>query len=136
MQYYAINHWFYVFAQTTGTYTFSFSNVDDILFLWTGSVAKTSPQGTTRANANLVLAYPSPRQGSYTVSLTAGQYLPVMIQMGQGDGPSAFSLSITDPTGRPIQDGTASTSSTPSGDIVAFSCDGTAPRFGAVSFTG
>ncbi|KAF7901271.1 hypothetical protein EAF00_003492 [Botryotinia globosa] len=49
----------YLFAQMTGTYTFSTTSADDILFLWVGANAYS---GWTRANADLIATFTYPSQ--------------------------------------------------------------------------
>ena len=62
---------------------------------------------------------------STTVSLTAGQYLPVCIFYVNAQKAAVFSLSVTRPDGKVLLD--ATTPSSPY--LVQFSCDGQAPMF-------
>ncbi|ATZ51931.1 hypothetical protein BCIN_07g04770 [Botrytis cinerea B05.10] len=114
----------YLFAQMTGTYTFSTTSADDIFFLWVGANAYS---GWTRANANLIatLTYPSQK---FTINLVAGEYYPMRFLWANGDGPGLFAFSVTAPDGTTILDG----NTVASPYVVQFSCDGTsAPEYPA-----
>ncbi|ETS80724.1 hypothetical protein PFICI_08253 [Pestalotiopsis fici W106-1] len=126
--YFALDHKGYLFAVATGTYKFSFAGVDDIAALWLGSTAYA---GWTRANANLVVPFHQgygPGSGSTTIDLVEGQYLPIRVLFGQGQGNAVFQLSVTAPDGTVFLD--SSTENSPY--IVQYSCDGTtAPAYTA-----
>ena len=126
-QYFALDHRFYFFAPLTGSYTFTFSGIDDIAILWSQALAQS---GWTRSNANLVTTHMPFRdgQGTYTITLTAQQYLPLRVVFANAQGAAGFQFAITDPNGTRIVDSSASRSSSPY--LVQYSCDGTsAPRF-------
>lgn len=124
--YFSLDHKGYLFAVATGTYTFTFSGVDDIAMLWLGPTAYA---GWTRANANLVVPYhqgSGPGSGSTTIDLVEGQYLPIRVLFGQGQGSAVFQLSVAAPDGTVFLD--SSTENSPY--IVQYSCDGTtAPAY-------
>ncbi|KAI4851190.1 hypothetical protein E4T45_05188 [Aureobasidium sp. EXF-8846] len=126
-QYFILNHRGYVFAQIAGTYTFSLSNPDDVVFLYLGEKAKS---GWNRNNADAAASWsPETNYGHYAsaqYTLKAGEYLPFRIFFGQQGGPVKFAFSITNPDGETILD-----SNTAESDfIVQYSCDETtAPRF-------
>ncbi|KAF5874293.1 putative ca2+-modulated nonselective cation channel polycystin protein [Botrytis fragariae] len=114
----------YLFAQMTGTYTFSTTSADDIFFLWVGANAYS---GWTRANADLIatLTYPSQK---FTIDLVEGEYYPIRFLWANGDGPGLFAFSVTAPDGTTILDG----NTVASPYVVQFSCDGTsAPEYPA-----
>lgn len=112
-----------IFAQVAGTYTFTLSNPDDIVFLWLGAKAQS---GWNRGNA---AAYaPLSGYATTTYTLEAGQYLPFRIFFGQQGGPVRFAFSIQAPDGTTILDNNTSESDF----IVQYSCDETsAPRYPA-----
>lgn len=114
-----------IFAQVTGTYTFTTSNADDIVFLYLGQNAY---KGYTRDNADataVCCSYPG-NTASATIALVQGQYMPFRIVFGQQGGPVIFSLSVTAPDGTVILD--SNTQNSPF--VVQYSCDGTsAPAF-------
>lgn len=112
-----------IFAQVAGTYTFTLSNPDDIVFLWLGANAQS---GWNRDNA---AAYaPLSGYATTTHTLEAGEYLPFRIFFGQQGGPVRFAFSIQAPDGTTILDNSTSESDF----IVQYSCDETsAPRYPA-----
>lgn len=124
--YFTLDHKGYLFAVVSGTYTFTISNVDDIALLWLGPAAYS---GWTRSNANLVVPInTNPGVGSTTITLVEGQYLPIRIMFGQGQGYAKFQLSVTAP------DGTAflNSNTVNSPYIIQNSCDGVlAPAYPA-----
>ncbi|KAF3922898.1 hypothetical protein ABW20_dc0100331 [Dactylellina cionopaga] len=114
---YVLNHRGYFYAPKTDTYTFTFGNVDDIAFFWTGDKAYVD---WTRANADLeVLLGPNVNSGSKQIALTAGTYTPLRIMVADGLGSQPhFTFTITDSAGtKYLQYGAASPY------LVAFSCD-------------
>lgn len=122
--YLVIDHRGYLFAQATGTYTFSTQSVDDLFLLWIGPNALS---GWTRPNANLE-GNLSNQQVTFTIDLVAGEYYPLRFMWVNGDGPGNFEFSITAPDGTIVLD--ADTVASPY--IVQFSCDGTtAPAYPA-----
>lgn len=123
--YFVLNHRGYIFAQTTGTYTFATSNADDVVFLYVGQDAY-SGYSASNADAKAVCCSSPANSASTTYTLAEGDYMPFRIVFGQQGGPVIFSFSITAPDGTVILD-----SSTQDSDfIVQYSCDGTtAPAF-------
>ncbi|TGO63462.1 hypothetical protein BOTNAR_0100g00220 [Botryotinia narcissicola] len=119
----------YLFAQMTGTYTFSTTSADDIFFLWVGANAYS---GWTRANADLIATLTYPSQ-TFTIDLVEGEYYPMRFLWANGDGPGLFAFSVTAPDGTTILDG----NTVASPYVVQFSCDGTSapeyPAWGAES---
>lgn len=118
-----------LFAQIAGTYTFTLSNPDDIVFLYLGETAK---HGWNRGNAAAAASWNSDTRfrstATATYTLKAGEYLPYRIFFGQMGGPVKFSFSIKAPDGTTILDSNTSESDF----IVQYSCDGTtAPAFPA-----
>jgi GLEYA domain len=129
--YFSLDHRGYLFAPIAGHYTFTVSGVDDIVLFWTGVNAQ---GGWTRDNADLVIAYGddpsgniySPGDGSFTVTMTQGEYLPIRIIFGQAQNAAVFQISLTDPNGDVILD--SNTAGSPY--IIQYSCDGIlAPPF-------
>jgi hypothetical protein len=123
--YFVLNHQGYIFAETTGTFTFSSSNVDDIVFLWLGPDAYSGWTGDSDGG-NYALRLTLSESGSATYDLVQGEYLPFRIIFGQQGGPVEFFFTITAP------DGTVLLSyETPNSPyIVQYSCDGVlAPEF-------
>ncbi|KUJ10512.1 uncharacterized protein LY89DRAFT_596622, partial [Mollisia scopiformis] len=121
-QFFTLDHRGYLFAAETGTYTFSVSGVDDIFFLWTGTTAQS---GWTRDNTALTVTETA-SDGSYSVDLTQGEYLPFRMIFGQAQGYAVFQVSVTDPNNDVILD----SDSAGSPYLVQYSCDGTtAPQF-------
>lgn len=120
--YFVLNHRGYIYAQQTGTYTFSVGSVDDAVCAWVGALAYT---GWVRANDNLDAAIFIPYP-TYSVDLVAGQYYPIRIVFGQAQGAASFEMTVTAPDGTSFLGG--STGASPY--LVQFSCDGvTAPAY-------
>ncbi|KAG9565831.1 hypothetical protein KCU71_g3916, partial [Aureobasidium melanogenum] len=121
--YFTLNHVGYIFAQSSGTYTFTLTQPDDIALLWLGSNAYS---GWTRANADATAVIFGNPSASATIDLVQGQYLPFRIVFGQAQGAISFYLSVAAPDGTVILN-----SNTPNSQfLVRFSCDGTlAPEF-------
>ena len=119
--YFVLNHRGYIFAAATGTYTFSTSNPDDIVFLWLGPNAYSGWTGNP-SGGNDAFRVPYQGYGSTTYNLVQGQYLPFRIVFGQQGGPVRFTFTITAPDGTVILD--SNTQDSPY--IVQYSCDGVA----------
>ncbi|KAK5996043.1 hypothetical protein PT974_04469 [Cladobotryum mycophilum] len=117
-----LNHRGYIYAQQTGTYTFSISGVDDAVYIWVGPFAYS---GWLAANANTRVTYDlthgHPGTGTFTINLSEGQYYPVRVIFAQGGGPAVFQLSVAAPDGTTFL--SASTAGSPY--LVQYSCDGT-----------
>lgn len=127
-EYFSLNHVGYIFAQVTGTYTFTLSNVDDIVFLWHGDKAIS---GWTRGNADVTAIYSVLPTSSGTVDLVQGQYLPFRIVFGNAQGAIKFTVQLAAPDGTVILDSNTQDSKF----LVQYSCDGVAapvfPAFGS-----
>ncbi|KFZ02068.1 hypothetical protein V501_09672 [Pseudogymnoascus sp. VKM F-4519 (FW-2642)] len=119
--YFALNHRGYLFAPSTGVYTFLVTNPDDIAIIWGGADAY---EGYTRANSDSIATYPltDDQQRSYEVELVAGEYYPIRVIFGQGVGPAIFYTSVTAPDGTVLLDSDSGYSPY----LVQFSCDGIA----------
>lgn len=128
--YFTLNHVGYIFAQVTGTYTFTLSNVDDIVFLWHGDKAIS---GWTRDNADVTAIYSVLPTSAGTVDLVQGQYLPFRIVFGNAQGAIKFTVQLAAPDGTVILDSNTQDSKF----LVQYSCDGVAapvfPPFGSES---
>ena len=83
--YFVLNHRGYIFAQQSGTYTFSVGGVDDAVYIWIGPLAYT---GWTKQNANVFLTYP--RSGNFQINLVKGNYYPLRIAFAQAQGAASF----------------------------------------------
>ena len=116
--YFVINHRGYIYAQTSGAYTFTAPNTDDWLGIWVGGKAYS---GWMRTNADLDLVYET-TPNNVNITLVAGQYYAFRIMYANGGGGAYFSMTVKDPTGTAI----------PSADLVQYSCDGVlAPKYAA-----
>lgn len=125
LTYFALNHRGYIFAEVTGTYTFSLSVPDDISMMWVGPTAYS---GWTRANANVLNYYGSGATRTYQMDLLEGEYYALRIMFGQAQGGAIFAASITAPDGTVILD----SDSSPSPYLIQYSCDGIlAPEYPA-----
>ncbi|KAI5196673.1 hypothetical protein E4T39_07676 [Aureobasidium subglaciale] len=126
--FFTLNHVGYIFAQNTGTYTFTLGNVDDIVLLWLGD---TAVRGWTRGNANALAIYSSQPTASASIDLVQGQYLPFRVVFGNAQGAISFSLQLAAPDGTVILDSNTQDSKF----LVQYSCDGVAapafPAFGS-----
>lgn len=124
--YFTLNHVGYLYAEVSGSYTFTFSNVDDIALLWFGSTAYS---GWTRDNADMIATDDENDAGAtMTYTLTEEEYLPFRIVFGQAQGPVDFYFTVAAPDGTIILD--SDTENSPY--LVQYSCDGTtAPAFPA-----
>ena len=127
--FFVLNHRGYIFAQQTGTYVFTVSNVDDVddvVSLWLGDQGYT---GWKRDNDDLDVSITG-ASASYSYQMMAGQYTAVRIVFAQAQGPATFHLTVTAPDGTVILD----SNSQGSPYLVQQSCDGrTAPPY-AVPF--
>lgn len=120
--FFTLNQRGYIFAQQTGTYTFTASDIDDIVELWIGDKAYS---GWTRQNADLDLAI-FQNYVPFSIDLTAGQYYPVRIVFGQAQGAAKFQMAVTAPDSTEF----LGPNSQESPYLVSYSCDeSTAPRF-------
>lgn len=119
--FFALNHRGYLFAPSTGLYTFTVTNPDDIVIIWEG---ENTYEGYTRDNSKAVATYPYTidQQRSYEVKLVEGNYYPIRIIFGQGEGPAIFMALITAPDGTILMDSNSGYSPY----LVQFSCDGIA----------
>ncbi|KAK1543912.1 hypothetical protein CPAR01_04545 [Colletotrichum paranaense] len=125
-QFMIVQHIGYFHPATSGTYTFSFNNVDDGVYLWLGNNAKT---GFTNANANTnVDYYVTNSAGTYTFTATADQYYPIRLLFVNVQQCGSFTFSLTDPAGGVV----VSNSQAVVGDQLVASCpnDSNAAPFG------
>lgn len=121
-KYFALDHRGYIFAEKTGTYTFFVYNIDDIFLLWTGPTAQAGWDNTNTA----LTVNENASNGTLSVALTQGEYLPIRFVFGQAQGYAIFGMSVTGPDETVILD--SATSGSPY--VVQYSCDGTsAPQF-------
>lgn len=106
----SLNHRGYLYIAVPGTYTFRFSNIDDAAYLWLGSNAQA---GFTRDNADMRASYlfnsngQSTGTGSASITrsyLTSGDYIPLRVVFGNGQGGTGLGLTVTDPNGLVIVD--------------------------------
>lgn len=119
----AIAHRGYIYGAEAGTYTVTFSQIDDGLFFWAGPRAY---QGWKRGNQVITVIVPVSNTGSYKVEVGANEYVPIRFIFGAGQGATGFSVKITSPSGVVV----LSDKTKASEHIVAYSCDlTTAPRF-------
>jgi hypothetical protein len=85
----------YFYATTTETYTF-YTTSDDASYLWIGEKARS---GFTTANATVNNGgLHGPVEQSGTVSLVAGSYYPIRMQMGELGGGDVMEVRISTPT--------------------------------------
>ncbi|KAK6069222.1 hypothetical protein SCUP515_09105 [Seiridium cupressi] len=113
----------YIYATTSGTYTFYASSVDDEFFMWWGSKAYS---GYSRSNVDLYQALYN-NDVSTTIYLNKGQYLPIRIMSKQVTGPGYWYFSLYDPNYQNLlsyYDPNAGWSA-----IIPYTCDGSAPAF-------
>ncbi|THY24813.1 hypothetical protein D6D01_05293 [Aureobasidium pullulans] len=123
--FFTLNHVGYIFAQVTGTYTFTLSNTDDITLLWLGP---TAISGWNRGNADAVSIYSSVPSAQAEFYLVQGQYLPFRIVFGNAQGAIKFFVQVAAPDGTVVLDSNTQDSKF----LIQYSCDGTsAPRFPA-----
>ncbi|CAK7198605.1 hypothetical protein SEUCBS139899_001269 [Sporothrix eucalyptigena] len=123
--YFVLDHRGYIFAAENGSYTISFTNVDDIVLLWLGANAYA---GWTRADANAGIYFGEGGDGSASVDMVEGEYMPIRIMYAQAQGAAVFQVSITAPDGTVFL--SSSTENSPY--LVQYSCDlVSAPQFPA-----
>ncbi|KAK9780203.1 putative PA14 domain-containing protein [Seiridium cardinale] len=113
----------YIYATTSGTYTFYASSVDDEFFMWWGSKAYS---GHSRSNVDLYQALYN-HDVSTTIYLSKGQYLPIRIMSKQVTGPGYWYFSLYDPNYQDL----LSYYYPKAGwsVIITYTCDGSAPGF-------
>jgi len=121
-----VAHRGYLFAPLDGEYTFSINEEDNIVLLWTRSIALS---GWTRDNADLEKTLPSSSGDSTIVStvlsLNAGELVPIRVMYANGGGSGTFNFSITTPDGTEI----AGSGEQHSPFLVQYSCDDNFPRY-------
>ncbi|KXH33298.1 hypothetical protein CSIM01_03212 [Colletotrichum simmondsii] len=115
--YIIVQHIGYFHPATSGTYTFSFSGIDDSVYLWLGkSVAKT---GYSNSNYDKnVNYYDTNSSGTFTFTATAGQYYPIRILFVNAQQCGSFNFSLTNPSGNVV----VSNSQSVVGDQLVTSC--------------
>ncbi|KAJ5625176.1 hypothetical protein N7510_001485 [Penicillium lagena] len=125
---FVINHRGYIYAETSGTYTLTTENDDDIMFAWLGSAAYS---GWDRANANLTYVV-GINTGPISVSaeLHQGHYYPIRLVYANAPSQGIFNATVTSPSGEIILG--QNTAASPS--VIQYSCDGVSaplyPPFG------
>ncbi|KAJ4392429.1 hypothetical protein N0V91_011397, partial [Didymella pomorum] len=85
----------YFAANVTGSWTFTYSNPDDVAYMWFGGTAIST---WTKTNANLVGSL-NGNVATYTVGLTAGTLYPIRMVLGNSAGAVSFTLQTLDPLG-------------------------------------
>ena len=119
--YFALNHRGYLFAPSTGLYTFAITNPDDIVLIWEGPAAY---EGYTTGNSDIVATFTytdgNAQDRSFQVELIEGEYYPIRIIFGQAQGGAEFIASIISPDGTVL----LNSASGYSPYLVQFSCDG------------
>ena len=119
----------YFYAPTTGTYTFSLGDItsyksnDDISVFWIGTagtsiynflstVTESGTASPTGTGPSFQVTYNSSGSSSnfsncqYSISLTAGNYYPIILSWGQSFGGAVLGLGITPPGGSLTYNGT------------------------------
>ena len=94
----------YFRPSSTGTWTFNLS-ADDAAYLWLGSSAASPGTSNTESNAQLYVNW-GQGQKSYSTTLNAGVYYPLLIYYGQGGGAYGLSMSFSGPGVSTTTDGT------------------------------
>ncbi|KAI0598927.1 GLEYA domain-containing protein [Biscogniauxia sp. FL1348] len=123
--FFALNQHAYLYACESGAWQFNLTGVDDAAFAWLG---ETAYSGWTEKNANATSKFTPANLGtsSFVSQLTGGQYYPLRVVFGNGQGIGGFNFTITSPSGVVVHQ-----SGTDSDYLVRFSCDlaNSAPRF-------
>ena len=119
-----VDHRGYFYPPQTGNYTFDYSYVDDAAYLWVGDLAYS---GWNNTNYNEYGSWGTAAP-SVQIFLTKDEYVPIRLAYGQGGGAGGLTVDIYAPDGETV---ISSTSDTASPYFVAFSCDGTAPKYPA-----
>ncbi|KAF3906132.1 hypothetical protein ABW20_dc0100173 [Dactylellina cionopaga] len=123
---YTLNYRGYFYASKTSTYTFTATDADDIAIFWT---AGTAVSGWQRSNERGESYWRNPGDtpitGTYSVALTAGQYLPLRLMHANRGGGGKYTFGISDADGNVyVQYGT------PSPYLVSSACAvGQAPAY-------
>jgi hypothetical protein len=86
----------YFIPNTTGSYTFSLNQPDDVGYMWIGP---TAISGWTSANAVIRGVTVTSASGVYTTTLTAGVLTPLRLAFGNSGGAMSYALSVRDPAG-------------------------------------
>lgn len=112
-----INQIGYIYAPTTGTYTFNTTSINDAQWIWLGPYAYS---GWNKDNANYYVSIEKYYPNSFEYEMVAGRYYPYRMVFLNSYGVGYFNLSITSDRGKPLS----------TAQLVYFSCDGTtAPIF-------
>jgi hypothetical protein len=122
LEYMAINHEAWLNAVIPGDYTIFLPNSDDITFVWVGSDAYS---GWTRENADAELGVFAGVSRTVTVTLAAGDHLPIRVLWVNAQGGYFFEVTIRNPNGDII----ASADVMNSDYIVQDTCEPFAPDF-------
>lgn len=110
----AISIYGYFFATVTGRWTFTFGtgnlSNDDLSVFWIGTAGQDLSlfkSNVTESNYSFGVTYPvSFKNCSYSTSLIAGNYYPILLNWGQSWGGSILGFGITPPNGSLTYDGT------------------------------
>ncbi|KAI1493309.1 GLEYA domain-containing protein [Biscogniauxia mediterranea] len=127
--YFALNQHAYLYACESGAWQFNLTGVDDAAFAWLGDAAY-SGWTAKNANATAIWSFTNSRvhlgSSSFVGQLTGGQYYPLRVVFGDGQGAGSFNFTITSPSGVVVHQ-----SGVDSDYLVRFSCDlaQSAPRF-------
>ena len=118
---FAINYRGYLYAPTTGVFTFTLTAADDIVFIWGGDVAYSGWDESNYLLRKTYVDLGGTNGAVATLPVTAGQYVPYRMVFGQGGGPFGFNVQVTAPDGTVV----LSASSSSNQYSVQYSCDGT-----------
>ncbi|KAK6539141.1 hypothetical protein TWF694_009385 [Orbilia ellipsospora] len=117
---FALNYRGYFYSNQTQNYTISASNTDDFLALWVGEKAASK---WSKSNADIFLLGPT-LSSNISISIGAGEYVPLRLVYGNLAGIASYSLSIVGDDGIPYV-----TTQTTSLYLVQYSCDGVAETY-------
>jgi hypothetical protein len=95
----------YFVPPVSGSYTLSFSAVDDVAYFWMGAAVTTSTWGEFNFNGRGT--YYTPGKGSIRQIFTAGELYPIVILNGNGAQRAAMQFSILTPAGTTVIDTTS-----------------------------
>lgn len=102
--FFVVDHRGYIHVDLTGTYTFTISDIDDVVYIWYGDLAIS---GWTKANS-WSSSINSPNQNPLQITLAQGSITLIRIMFGQAQGPAQFKISVTNPAGSVFLDGSSS----------------------------
>ncbi|KAF3922388.1 hypothetical protein AA313_de0203387 [Arthrobotrys entomopaga] len=94
---YVLNQRGFFYAPYTQIYTFTLSNVDDVVQIWISDKARIDWDST---NPDLsIFSTDTISSKTFSVQLSAGTYLPIRIMYGNGGGLGSFTLTVQDANG-------------------------------------